>query len=117
VPHMQQTWIMSDAQVKKFFGNAWTFYKYMAFIVGAALVSATIALVLRHTTNPELASATWYAKLWMAHGYLYMVYLIATFNLSTKRNWKLTKMLLVMLAGTVPLMSFIAEARLAKESQ
>ncbi len=108
---------MSSSPVKKFFGNPWIFYKYMAFLVGTALVSATIALVLRHTTNPEFASATWYAKLWMAHGYLYMVYLIATFNLSIKRNWKLPKMLLVMLAGTVPFMSFIAEARLAKEVQ
>ncbi|MCX6404105.1 MAG: DUF3817 domain-containing protein [Actinobacteria bacterium] len=108
---------MSSSPVKKFFGNPWVFYKYMAFLVGTALVSATIALVLRHTTNPEFASATWYAKLWMAHGYLYMVYLIATFNLSIKRNWKLVKMLLVMLAGTVPFMSFIAEARLAKEVQ
>lgn len=108
---------MSSSPVKKFFGNPWVFYKYMAFLVGTALVSATIALVLRHTTNPEFASATWYAKLWMAHGYLYMVYLIATFNLSIKRNWKLLKMLLVMLAGTVPFMSFIAEARLAKEVQ
>lgn len=108
---------MSSSPVKKFFGNPWVFYKYMAFLVGTALVSATIALVLRHTTNPEFASATWYAKLWMAHGYLYMVYLIATFNLSIKRNWKLPKMLLVMLAGTVPFMSFIAEARLAKEVQ
>jgi hypothetical protein len=108
---------MSSAPVKNSSGNAWNFYKYMAFIVGTALVCATIALVLRHTSNPEFANANWYAKLWMAHGYLYMIYLIATFNLSIKRNWKLGKMLVVMLAGTVPFMSFIAEARLAKEVQ
>ena len=107
---------MSSSPVKKFFGNPWSFYKCMAFLVGTALVTATIALVLRQTTSPEFATKTWYAKLWMAHGYLYMVYLIATFNLSTKRNWKLGKMLLVMLAGTVPFMSFVAEARLAKEA-
>jgi len=103
--------------IKKPFENAWGFYKCMAFIVGTALVSATIALVIRHTTSPQIASASWYALLWMAHGYLYMVYLVATFNLSVKRNWNLRKMLLVMLAGTIPFMSFVAEARLAKEVQ
>lgn len=87
----------------------------MAFIVGIALLSATISLVVRRTTNPEIADASWYGYLWMAHGYLYMVYLVATFNLSIKRRWTLGKMLLIMLAGTVPLMSFVAEARLAKE--
>lgn len=87
----------------------------MAFIVGTALVCATLALVLRHTTNPELATASWYGFLWMAHGYLFMIYLIATFNLSIKRNWNLGKMLVVMVAGTIPFMSFVTEARLAKE--
>lgn len=89
----------------------------MAFVVGTALVLATAALAIRHTTNPEIAQASWYGTLWMAHGYLYMIYLIATFNLSLKRNWKLPKMLVVMMAGTIPFMSFIAEARLAKEVQ
>jgi len=88
----------------------------MAFTVGVALLTATIAFIVKKTINPEIADASWYVHLWMAHGYLYMIYLVATFNLSLKRNWNLFKMLLVMLAGTVPLMSFIAEARLAKES-
>jgi len=108
---------MASTPVKKSFVNPWVFYKYMAFIVGTALVCATFALVLRHTTSPELATASWYGSLWMAHGYLFMIYLIATFNLSIKRNWNLGKMLLVMVAGTIPFMSFVTEARLAKESQ
>ena len=108
---------MAKSSANNQLATSWVFYKYMAFIVGIALLSATIALILRHTTNPEIADASWYGYLWMAHGYLYMVYLVATFNLSIKRSWKLGKMLLVMLAGTVPLMSFITEARLAKESQ
>ena len=104
-------------RVKNFFANSWGLYKYMAFIVGAALVCATVALTLRLTTSPEVATASWYGALWMIHGYLYMIYLVATFNLSIKRNWELGKMLLVMAAGTVPFMSFVAEARLAKEHQ
>lgn len=93
----------------------WRFYKYMAFVVGIALASATVALIIRHTSNPEIADASWYAHLWMAHGYLYMVYLVATFNLAVKRRWGLVKMFLIMLAGTIPLMSFVAESKLAQE--
>ena len=95
----------------------WLFYKYMAFVVGIALAVATIALIARHTTSPDFANASWYAHLWMAHGYLYMVYLVATFNLGVKSNWKISKMLVVMLAGTIPLMSFVAEMKIAKEIQ
>ena len=103
---------MTSSQVSRF---AWLFYKYMAFIVGIALAVATVCLIARHTTNPEFADASWYAHLWMAHGYLYMVYLVATFNLGLKCDWKIGKMLIIMLAGTIPLMSFFTEIKLAKE--
>lgn len=95
--------------------RSWLFYKCMAFVVGIALLTATVVLIVRHTVRPEIADASWYAHLWMAHGYLYMVYLVATFNLAVKCKWNLVKMFLVMLAGTIPLMSFVAEAKLAKE--
>lgn len=88
----------------------------MAFIVGTALAIATVALIARHTTSPQIADASWYGPLWIAHGWLYMLYLVAAFNLSVKRRWNLMKMALIMLAGTIPLMSFVAENRLAKES-
>ena len=102
---------MTETSVPK----GWLFYKYMAFIVGFALLTATIALIVRKTAMPEIADTDWYPHLWMAHGYLYMVYLVATFNLAVKQKWNLFKMFLIMLAGTIPLMSFIAEAKLSKE--
>jgi integral membrane protein len=40
-----------------------------------------------------------------------MVYLAATFDLSRRADWPLKRMLLVMLAGTVPFVSFYAERR------
>jgi integral membrane protein len=59
----------------------------------------------------------WYAPAWQAHGFLFPVYVIATFRLGLSRRWKVGKMIVVMVAGTVPLMSFIAERRLAREEQ
>jgi len=51
----------------------------------------------------------------MAHGYLFPIYVIATFMLSTKLKWSFTKTILIMLAGTVPFMSFITERRVAQQ--
>jgi len=104
-------------RVKNFFANSWGLYKYMAFIVGTALIPVTIAYILKITIRPEFKEAIWYHLLFQIHGLVFMIYLVATFNLSIKRNWELSKMLLVMLAGVIPLMSFFIEARLAKEHQ
>ena len=55
--------------------------------------------------------------MWTAHGYLYMVYLVAVFLLAMRARWSLVKTLLVMAAGTIPLMSFVAERRVTHAEQ
>ena len=85
----------------------------MALVVGTVLVVLTFFLIsVRVIGNPEPA---FYAAAWMAHGYLFPIYVIATFMLSTKLKWTFSKTILIMLAGTVPLMSFFTERRIAKE--
>jgi integral membrane protein len=49
--------------------------------------------------------------MWTAHGYLYMVYLVTAFMVAVRARWSVVKTLLVMAAGTIPLMSFVAERR------
>jgi integral membrane protein len=44
-----------------------------------------------------------------------MAYLVATAMLGFKVGWSLSKMVLVMLAGCVPLLSFWVERRVARE--
>ena len=48
------------------------------------------------------------------HGFIYMLYLVATALLGFKVGWSLTKMVLVMLAGCVPFLSFWVERRVAR---
>jgi len=43
------------------------------------------------------------------HGFLYIVYLVVTFDLSMRQRWPLKRMVVLMLAGTVPVLSFVAE--------
>lgn len=52
----------------------------------------------------------------IVHGYLYMVYLLTALQLGVKSHWHLLRILSVMLAGTLPVASFIAERRVVKQS-
>jgi integral membrane protein len=43
------------------------------------------------------------------HGFLYMVYLVTAFDLAVRAKWAFGRTILVLLAGTVPVMTFVAE--------
>ena len=93
--------------------GTWKFFKYMALIVGTVLFGLTGLLIyvrVLGNQEPEL-----YAAAWTAHGWLFPIYVVATFALAQKLKWTLPKTVLVMIAGTVPLMSFWAERNVAKE--
>jgi integral membrane protein len=82
-------------------------YRLMAFVTGVVLLAGTIALILKYTTNLHLEPGT--GILWLAHGYLYLVYVIITGILGFRLRWPLSRYVVVMLAGTIPTMSFVAE--------
>ena len=95
------------------FEKQWLFYRVMAVVVGTVLLVLTIFLIsVRVFENPK---PVFYAAAWTAHGYLFPVYVVATFMLSTKLKWSFGKTILMMLAGTIPLMSFWTERGVARE--
>jgi len=51
----------------------------------------------------------------MVHGYLYPVYIITAIQFATKARWGLTKMLWLILAGTLPIASIAAERRVVRQ--
>jgi integral membrane protein len=82
-------------------------YRFMAFLTGVVLISGCVALILKYATDLDVEPGTGY--LWVAHGYLYLVYVVVTGVLGFKLRWPLARYVLVMLAGTIPTMSFVAE--------
>jgi integral membrane protein len=82
-------------------------YRFMAFLTGVVLLSGCVALILKYATDLDMEPGTGY--LWVAHGWLYFVYVIVTAVLGFKLRWPLPRYALVMLAGTIPTMSFVAE--------
>jgi integral membrane protein len=84
---------------------ALTRYRIIAWIVGVLLVVLTIGTVIKYTSDDE----TIVAIVGPAHGFLYMVYLVLAADLARRARWKLGFTVLVLLAGTVPFLSFVAE--------
>ena len=91
-----------------------TFFKVMAFIVGVGLLVLVVEMVLSYGfgLKGEENPLHWWPQ---PHGFIYLVYLVATALLGFKVGWSLTKMVLVMLAGCVPFLSFWVERRIARE--
>ena len=84
------------------------FYRVLAYVVGVGL----IILVLVGVPLKYLAdSAGVVAVVGPMHGFLYMVYLVTAFDLAVRAKWPFGRTILVLLAGTVPGMSFVAERK------
>lgn len=97
--------------------NLYTTYRVLAWIVGILLTVGTfIALPLKYLTPDgsalqEFGEALW--PLWIIHGWVYMVYLVVAFLLARRARWTLQFTLLMLLAGTVPILIFVVERRVA----
>ncbi len=92
-------------------GAALIRYRVMAYIVGVALVLLVIIGVpLKYLADqPQLVST-----IGPLHGFLFIVYLVATFDVGRRCAWTLTRLGLVMVAGTIPFLSFFAERQVTR---
>jgi len=87
---------------------ALTRFRVMAYIVGVfLLILVLVAMPLKYFADQP----TLVAVVGPIHGFLYMVYLVAAFDLAVRAKWSFKRTVLVLLAGTIPVMSFIAERR------
>jgi integral membrane protein len=87
-------------------GGALQRYRAIAYVVGVVLiVLVVIGMPLKYVWDEPGVVET----VGPAHGFLYMIYLVAVFDLARRTRWGLRRMLLVMLAGTIPFLSFYAE--------
>ena len=97
--------------------RAFTRYRILAWATGVVLGALTIWLVLGYGfwdyANVESKPAL-YRYLWTAHGWLYFIYLIVSVDLVFRLKLSVPRTLAVLLAGTVPFMSFVAEVWMRK---
>ena len=87
-------------------------FRIMAWIVGTVLVVLVcIAVPLRYLGDRPHLSET----ISPIHGFLFIVYLGVTVDLARRRGWSLLRTVGVMLAGTIPFVSFVVERRVTSE--
>ena len=87
-------------------------YRIIAWIVGVVLIAlVVVGMPLKYIGDNDAVVA----GIGPAHGFLFMVYLVLTFDLSRRAKWPLGRMLLVMLAGTIPFLSFWVERKVTKD--
>ena len=86
-------------------------YRVMAVVVSIALFVLLFGMVLRYGFDEESFSKAYSP----VHGLLYMVYLVAVVDLSRRARWGLARTVGVMLAGAVPVVSYLVERRVVRE--
>jgi integral membrane protein len=86
-------------------------YRVMAYVTGVLLLLLVFVAIPVQIWGDD---DTLVAILGTAHGYLYMLYLVTAFLLAYRLRWSLGRTLLLLLAGTVPFMSFVAERRVRR---
>ncbi|MGJ3508441.1 DUF3817 domain-containing protein [Enemella sp. A6] len=86
--------------------KALLFYRIMAWVVGVLLaVLVLVGMPLKYGLGDGRV-VTWTG---VPHGWLYVLLLIAAFNLKYKAKWDWGWFIKIALAGTVPFLSFVAE--------
>ncbi len=91
-------------------------YRVMATVVGVLLivlilVGVPLKYLATDGTGPQQAGEFITTYLGIAHGYLYMIFLVTAFLLSRRARWSMPFTLVTLLCGTVPVLSFWAERR------
>ena len=102
-------------------------YRIMAWITGVVLATAFTWMVLLiinwmvagnsladfFSSNDQKPTA--YGILWIVHGWAYFLYLIVGVDLAFRLRYSIVRTVLILLAGTIPFMSFVAERYVDKD--
>lgn len=81
-------------------------FRIIAIVVGIGLLAlVVVGMPLKYLGDDDAVVRL----VGPAHGVLYVVYLVAAFDLSQRCKWSWKGTLAVLLAGTIPFLSFVAE--------
>jgi integral membrane protein len=84
-------------------------YRVIAYVVGVGLIILIFVGVPLQVWGDSEAIVKIVGPL---HGALYVIYVLLTLDLARRIRMNVVTMLLVMLAGTIPFLSFVAERRM-----
>ncbi|MDW8806223.1 MULTISPECIES: DUF3817 domain-containing protein [Streptomyces] len=91
-----------------------TRYRVLAYVTGVLLVLLTLGMIGKYVLELDGAADFTYVVS-LAHGWLYVLYLVFAFDLGSKAKWPVKKQLWVLLAGTIPTAAFFVERSVSRE--
>jgi integral membrane protein len=89
-----------------------TRYRVLANVVGAFLLLLCVGMVIKYGPPRQDTIVSIVGPI---HGFLYMVYLAAAFDLYRRARWPLGRMVTMVAAGLVPFLAFVIERRIVRE--
>lgn len=86
-------------------------YRIMCFAAGVmSLLLWFVELPVKYLLDfPSLETKVSWIPI--VHGYVYAIYVLATVNLAVRAKWQPSRIIKFVLAGTLPVASFITERR------
>jgi integral membrane protein len=88
-------------------------YRFLAFLVGILLAFCSlVAMPLKYLAADGTRAQEFGEKasiMWVAHGWVFIVYVVVSFLLWRQTRWSLPFALLVLISGLVPLVIFYVE--------
>jgi integral membrane protein len=84
-------------------------YRVMAYVTGVVLVVLCVLAILQIAIDDEAVVSV----VGTVHGLLYIVYLLVSYPLTRRLRLTAKPTLAVLLAGTIPVMTFVVERRIS----
>ncbi|MFD7992557.1 DUF3817 domain-containing protein [Streptomyces mexicanus] len=91
-----------------------TRYRVMAYVTGVLLVLLCLSMIAKYGLDID-GAADFTRVVAIAHGWLYVIYLIFAFDLGSKAKMPVGRQLWVLLAGTIPTAAFFVERKISRE--
>ena len=86
-------------------------FRILAYVVGVMLLALVTAMGFKYLDDQPRGVEI----IGPIHGFIYAVYLAFALDLAIKARWSVRGTLLVLIAGTVPFLSFVAERTVTRK--
>jgi len=94
---------------------ALTRFRLMAILCGVNLLLLAFGYMPAKYLFDAVESNKWLISIPIAHGYLYIVYILTALQIGVQKKMSLLTILALIAAGTLPFASFVAERRIVKK--
>ena len=92
-------------------------YRVMAYVTGVMLLVLVVEMAMKYVFKVDddiMRYVTWIPY---AHGWIYVVYLVTVVDLWSKMRWTVGRLVVMVLGGVVPVMSFLVEKRVHADAE